>query len=182
MCVPGHSPEHQPAMTGWFRGLVPVCHADLTGNHGPVAGLGSGVPGNPGAALEFVLPARAPVRFRRARVTVSRGDEEKDCAAISQRLLHRLKVAVRAAKQDARSVHFRLDRARSSMHTEISQAWLRALNSRRIRAGLAARKDNGSWRTFFMMTRVVMTASRPAPGRAAGPGIRDDVAAQCGSR
>jgi len=38
-------------MTGWFRGLVPVCHADLTGHRGPVAGLGFGVPGNPGAAL-----------------------------------------------------------------------------------------------------------------------------------
>jgi hypothetical protein len=37
-----------------------------------------------------------------------------------------VKVAVRAAKQDARSVHFRLDRARSSVHTEISQAGLRA--------------------------------------------------------
>ena len=101
-------------MTGWFRGLVPVCHADLTGHRGPVAGLGSGVPGNPGAALELVLPARAPVRFRRAPVTVSPGGEEKDFAAISQRLPHQMKVAVRAAKQDAHSVHFRLDRARSS--------------------------------------------------------------------
>ena len=41
--------------------------------------------------------------------------------AISQHLLHQVKVAVRAAKQDAHSVHFRLDRARSSVHTE--SAW-----------------------------------------------------------
>jgi len=42
----------------WFRTLVPVCHADLTGHWGPVAGLGSGMPGTPGAALEHVLPTK----------------------------------------------------------------------------------------------------------------------------
>jgi len=115
-------------------------------------------------------------------VTVSPGGKEKECAAISQRLPHQMKVAIRAVKQDARSVHFRLDRARSRRHTEISQAGLKAGNSRRIRAGQAARKDNDSWRTFFTMTMFVTTASRPAPGRAAGPGTRDDVAAPCGSR
>src|ERR1039457_2295986 len=52
-----------------------------------------------------------------------------------------MKVAVSAAKQDARSVHFRLDRARSRRHTETSPAGVRARNSRRIRAGLAARKE-----------------------------------------
>ena len=109
-----------------FRILVLLCHADLTGHRDPVADLGSGVPGNPGAALGLVLPARVPVRFRRAPVTVSPGGEEKECAAISQHLLHQVKVAVRTAKQDARSVHFRLDRARSSVHTEISLAGLRA--------------------------------------------------------
>ena len=69
------------------------------------------------------------------------GGEEKECAAISQRLPHQMKVAVRAAKQDARSVPFRLDRARSQRHTEISPARVRTRNSRRIRAGLAARKE-----------------------------------------
>ena len=52
-----------------------------------------------------------------------------------------MKVAVRAAKQDARSVHFRLDRARSRRHTETSPAGVRAGNSRRIRAGLAAKRE-----------------------------------------
>jgi hypothetical protein len=67
--------------------------------------------------------------------------EEKEWAAISQHLLHQMKVAVSAAKQDAHSVHFRLDRARSLMHTETSPAGVSAGNSRRIRAGLAARKE-----------------------------------------
>ena len=35
-------------VVGWFRNLVPVCHADLTGRRNPVADLGSGGPGNPG--------------------------------------------------------------------------------------------------------------------------------------
>ena len=127
------------------------------------------------------MPARTPVAP--ARLSDGQpGGAEKECAAISQRLLRQMRAAGIVGEQDARSVHFRLDRARSSMHTEISQTGLRALNSRRIRAGLAAGKDNGSWRTFFMMTRVVMTASRPVPGRAAGPGSRDGVAAPCGSR
>src|ERR1039457_809027 len=52
-----------------------------------------------------------------------------------------MKVAVSAAKQDARSVHFRLDRARSRRHTETSPAGVRARNSRRMRAGRAARKE-----------------------------------------
>ena len=89
-------------------------HADLTGHRRPVAGLGFGVPGNPGAALKLVLPARAPVRFPARTGDRQPGGEEKECAAISQRLLRQMKVAVRAAKQDAHSVHFRLDRARSS--------------------------------------------------------------------
>jgi hypothetical protein len=75
-------------MVGWLRNLVPVCRADLTGNRNLVADLESGVPGNLGATLEPVLPARIPVRFRRAPVTVSPGGEEEECAAISQRLAH----------------------------------------------------------------------------------------------
>jgi len=58
-------------MTGWFRGLARCATAASAGRQGPVAGLGSGVPGTPGAALELMLSTRAPVRFRRAPVTVS---------------------------------------------------------------------------------------------------------------
>jgi hypothetical protein len=54
------------------------------------------------------------------------GGEEKECVAISQRLLRQMRAAGIVGEQDARSVHFRLDRARSSVHTEISQAGLRA--------------------------------------------------------
>jgi len=68
-------------MADWFRSLLPVCHANLTGHRNPVADLGSGVPGTPGAALELMLPARAPVRFRRSGDRQPDG-EEKDCAAI----------------------------------------------------------------------------------------------------
>ncbi len=51
-----------------------------------------------------------------------------------------MKVAVRAAKQDARSVHFRLDRARSSVHTEISLAGLEAGIHGAFAPGFAVRR------------------------------------------
>jgi hypothetical protein len=46
-------------MADWFRTLVPVCHADLTGHRNPIADLGSGVPGNPGAALEARVASKS---------------------------------------------------------------------------------------------------------------------------
>jgi hypothetical protein len=113
-------------MAGWSAGLIKVCHASLSGHSVLVAGLGFSVPGNPGSDVEFLLPARTPDALQRVWVTVSPAGEEKEYIAICRHLLPWMKVAVRAAKQDARSVHFRLDRARSSVHTEISQAGLRA--------------------------------------------------------
>jgi hypothetical protein len=112
-------------MAGWVPGPGPVCHADLTGHRGPAAGLGSGVSGNPGGIGARVVgkdSSSLPARLGDCQ-PVRRGEGMR---AISQCLLPQVKVAVRAAKQDARNVHFRLDRARSSVHTEISPAGLRA--------------------------------------------------------
>ena len=85
------------------------------------AGLGFSVPGNPGnpgSDVEFLLPERTPVRFPARFGGGSTGGEEKECAGISQHLLPWMQVAVRAAKQDAHSVHIRLARARARRHTE----------------------------------------------------------------
>ena len=129
-------------ITDWScRGWSQCVTLRLTGHTGLAAGLRFSVAGSTGSDAQLLSPARTPVPLPARLGDRQVSGEEKECAAISQRLLHQMKVAVSAAKQDARSVHFRLDRARSRRHTGISPAGVRAGNSRRIRAGLAARKE-----------------------------------------
>ena len=129
-------------ITDWScRGWSQCVTLRLTGHTGLAAGLRFSVAGSTGSDAQLLSPARTPVPLPARLGDRQVSGEEKECAAISQRLLHQMKVAVSAAKQDARSVHFRLDRARSRRHTETSPVGVRAGNSRRIRAGLAARKE-----------------------------------------
>jgi hypothetical protein len=58
------------------------------------------VAGNPGIEVELLPAART---FSSASGVLGDGQdsgEEEECTAISQRVLHQMKVAVRAAKQD----------------------------------------------------------------------------------
>jgi len=168
-------------MTGWFRGLVQVCHADLNAPWSgrwpgvrrarqPRRGIGARVASKSSSSLPARTGDRQP------------GGEEKNCAAISQRLQHQVKVAVGAAKQDARSVHFRLDRRGPGgilKSAGRAQSMKFTAHSRRA----LQREGNGSWRTqFAAMTGLVTTMDGPVPGRAAGPGIRRGDPARCGSR
>jgi hypothetical protein len=99
-----------------------VCHARLTEHTGPAAGLRFSMADSTGSDAQLLSPARTPVPLPAPLGDRQVSGEEKEWAAISQHLLHQMKVAVSAAKQDAHSVHFRLDRARSLMHTETSPA------------------------------------------------------------
>ena len=56
--------------------------------------------GNPGIEVELLPGARTPVPLPAGLGDGQDSGEEKECTAISQRLLHQMKVAVRAAKQD----------------------------------------------------------------------------------
>ncbi len=79
-----------------------------------LAGLGFSVAGNPGIEVELLSTARTPVPLLACLGDGQDNGEEKECTAISQRLLHQMKVAVRAAKQDVGLIPpLRLDRARS---------------------------------------------------------------------
>jgi hypothetical protein len=113
-----------PVIPGWCRRPGTGCRCGLTGHMHPVAELGFSMAGNPGSDVECLVPTRTPFRFQHARVTVRPGGEEKEFAAISRHLLPWMEVAVRAAKQDAHSVHIRLARARATRHTETSPAGL----------------------------------------------------------
>ena len=88
----------------------------------PAAGLGFSMAGRPGSDVESLLPARTPIplpaRFGDRQVS----GEEKEFPGISRHLLPWMEVAVRAAKQDVRTVPILLDRARSMMHTQGRQA------------------------------------------------------------
>jgi hypothetical protein len=78
-----------------------VCPAHLTGYRArSLADLGFSVTGNPGIEVELLSTARTPVPLPACSGDGQVSGEEKECAAISQRLLHQVKVAVRAAKQD----------------------------------------------------------------------------------
>jgi hypothetical protein len=61
---------------------------------------GSAWPATPASRRSSCREQGLQFRFRRVRVTVRTAGEEKECTAVSQRLLHQVKVAVRAAKQD----------------------------------------------------------------------------------
>ena len=67
-------------MAGWFQYLISVCHADLTGHRDQGRYLGSGVSWQPRHGIGARVASKVLVRFRHARVTVSPGDEEEDCA------------------------------------------------------------------------------------------------------
>ena len=56
--------------------------------------------GNPGIEVELLPGARTSGSASGVLGDGQDSGEEKECAAISQRLLHQMKVAVRAAKQD----------------------------------------------------------------------------------
>ena len=86
-----------------------------------IADLEPGVPRQASAASESRVASEGFSSLPTRSGDRQPGGREKECGAISQHLLHQVRVTVRAAKQDARSVHFRLDRARSIMHTEISR-------------------------------------------------------------
>jgi hypothetical protein len=78
-----------------------VCPARLTGHRArSLAGLGFSVAGNAGIEVELLPGARTPVPLLACLGDGQDSGEEKECTAISQRLLHQMKVAVRAAKQD----------------------------------------------------------------------------------
>ena len=78
-----------------------MCPAHLTGHRArSLAGLGFSVAGNPGIEVELLSTARTPVPLPACLGDGQDSGEEKECTAISQRLLHQMKVAVRAAKQD----------------------------------------------------------------------------------
>lgn len=74
--------------------------------------------GNPVIEVELLPEAGTPVPLPARSGDGQVSGKEEECTAVSQRLVHQMKVAVRAAKQDARSVHIRFDRARSRRHTE----------------------------------------------------------------
>ena len=176
---PGVHGNTNRLMTGWSAGLTPC----VTPPHGhrPVAGLGFSVTDNPGSDVQSLLPARTLVPLPARPDDRQPSGEEKECTAICQHLLPWMKVAVRAAKQDARSVHIRLARARARRHTERARPGL----DQEIRGAFAPgwqREREGPWRTFCAMTRFAAMTGRLVPGRAAGPGIRDGVAGRCGSR
>jgi len=54
----------------------------------------------PGIEVELLSTARTPVPLPACLGDGQDSGQEKECTAISQRLLHQMKVAVRAAKQD----------------------------------------------------------------------------------
>jgi hypothetical protein len=65
-----------------------------------LAGLGFSEAGNAGIEVELLPGVRTPVPFPARLGDGQDSGEEKECTAISQRLLHQMKVAVRTAKQD----------------------------------------------------------------------------------
>jgi hypothetical protein len=58
------------------------------------------VAGNPGIEVELLLPARTSIPLPACLGDGQDSGGEKECTAIGQRLLHQVKVPVRAAKQD----------------------------------------------------------------------------------
>jgi hypothetical protein len=78
---------------------VPPAH--LAGHRArSLAGLGFSVAGNPRVEVELLPGARTSSSASGVLGDGQDSGEEKECTAISQRLLHQMKVAVRAAKQD----------------------------------------------------------------------------------
>lgn len=67
-----------------------------------LAGLGFSVASNSSIEVELLPGARTPVPLPARLGDGQDSGEVKQCTAISRRLLHQMKVAVRAAKQDAR--------------------------------------------------------------------------------
>jgi hypothetical protein len=111
--------RHRPGDTRLALTAWPGVPARLTGHRsGALGGLGFSVAGNPGIEVELLPGAGIPVPLP-ARLGDGQADgEEKGYTAgytaVSQRLLHQMKVAVRAAKQDVGLIPpLRLDRARS---------------------------------------------------------------------
>ena len=75
--------------------------ARLTGHRsGALDGLEFSVAGNPGIEVELLPGAGIPVPLPARLGDGQDGGEEKGYTAVSQRLLHQMKVAARAAKQD----------------------------------------------------------------------------------
>jgi hypothetical protein len=72
------------------------------------------VAGNPGIEVELLPGAGTLVPLPARSGDGQDSGEEKGCTAVSRRLLHQMKVAVRTAKQDVGLIPpLRLDRARS---------------------------------------------------------------------
>jgi hypothetical protein len=113
--------------------------------------------------MEFLLSARTPFPLPARSDDGQPSGEEKECTGISQHLLHWMKVAVSAASKMTRSVHIEFDRARSRRHTETSPLGLERGNSRRIRAGLAAKR--GRLVAYVIRDDQVGDDGQPAGGR-----------------
>src|SRR5258708_5548610 len=105
-------------MTGWPAGLIPVCHDNPSGRRSLAAGLRLNLAGPPRRRGGGLVASEDSSSLQACFADGKPGGKEQECAAISQHLLPWMKVAVRAAEQDAHSVHIRFDRARSRMHTE----------------------------------------------------------------
>ena len=65
-----------------------------------LAGLRFSAAGNPGIEVEFLPEAGSPVPLPARLGDSQDSGKEEECTVISQRLLHHVKVTVRAAKQD----------------------------------------------------------------------------------
>jgi hypothetical protein len=99
--VTAWSCRHQPGDTRLALTAWPGVPARLTGHRsGALDGLEFSVAGNPGIEVELLPGAGIPVPLPARLGDGQDGGEEKGYTAVSQRLLHQMKVAARAAKQD----------------------------------------------------------------------------------
>ena len=80
------SAEHQPADDRLALPAWPPCHGGLTGHMHPAAGLRFSVAATPGSGIGKLTVSQVST-VRRAWGDRQISGEEKDCTAISQRLL-----------------------------------------------------------------------------------------------
>ena len=128
----------------------------------PAAGLGFGVSGNPGSGTG-ALCCQQGLQSPPARLSDGQpGGEEKECAAISQRLLRQMRAAGIVGEQDARNVHFPFGpgAVQRCILKEPGRGQDREFTAHSRRAGSEKGKARGG--RYFTMTRFVTTASRPA--------------------
>jgi hypothetical protein len=74
-----------------------VCHARLTEHTGLASGLRFSVADSTGSDVQLLSPARTPVPLPARLGDRQVSGKKKECAAINQRLLNQMKVAVSAA-------------------------------------------------------------------------------------